>query len=107
MNPFGLPFVLFILKWSAGKSFKLRQLYYKLRQCVVTNYGSFIKLLQITAAFGVITNYSDTFLQIKAGITNYDVIRNYIVTEMRNTFQKHTLRCVFLICVLQIQLKTI
>ena len=24
---------------------------------VITNYGSFIKLLQITAAFGVITNY--------------------------------------------------
>ena len=64
MNPFGLPFVLFILKWSAGKSFKLRQLYYKLRQCVVTNYGSFIKLLQITAAFGIITNYSNALLQV-------------------------------------------
>ena len=65
MNPFGLPFVLFILKWPAGKSFKLRQLYYKLRQCVVTNYGSFIKLSQITAAFGVITNYSDNFYKLR------------------------------------------
>ena len=64
MNPFGLPFVLFILKWSAGKSFKLRQFIYKLRQCVVTNYGSFIKLLQITAAFGIITNYSNALLQV-------------------------------------------
>ena len=37
-------------------------------------------LLQITAAFGVITNYGNTLLQITAGITIYDVITNYILT---------------------------
>ena len=47
----------------------------------MTNYSSFIKLLQIAAAFGVITNYDNTFLQITAGITNYDVITNYVVTQ--------------------------
>ena len=91
MNPFGLPFVLFILKWSAGKSFKLRQLYYKLRQCVVTNYGSFIKLLQITAAFGAIANYGNTLLQITAGSTIYDVITNYVVTERTVTTKRRQL----------------
>ena len=39
-----------------------------------------MKLLQITAAFGVITNYGNTLLQITAGITIYDVITNYVVT---------------------------
>ena len=38
-----------------------------------------MKLLQISAAFGVITNYSNTSLQVTAGITNYDVITNYVV----------------------------
>ena len=42
--------------------YKLRQLYYKLRQCVITNNGSFIKLLQITAAFRVITNYDRYYI---------------------------------------------
>ena len=44
----------------------------------------------MTAAFGVITNYSNTLLQITAVITNYDVITNYVVTifnqETRITF---------------------
>ena len=61
--------------------YKLPWLYYKLRQNDMTNYSSFIKLLQIAAAFGVITNYDNTFLQITAGITNYDVITNYVVTQ--------------------------
>ena len=39
-----------------------------------------MKLLQIRAAFGVITNYGNTLLQITAGITIYDVITNYVVT---------------------------
>ena len=60
---------------------KLQQLYYNLRQWIITNYSSFVKLLQIAAAFGVITNYDNTFLQITAGITNYDVITNYVVTQ--------------------------
>ena len=60
--------------------------YYKLRQCVITNYGSFITnygkmLLQITAAFCVITNYGNTLLQITAGIAIYGVITNYVVTR--------------------------
>ena len=37
--------------------YKLRQLYCKLRQCFISNYDNFIKLLQITAAFGVITTH--------------------------------------------------
>ena len=59
-----------LLKITAKCYYKLRQFYYKLRQCVITNYGSFIKLLQITA------------LQIMAGITIYDVITNYVVTPV-------------------------
>ena len=55
---------------------------FQIRQCVITNYGSFIKLLQITATFGVITNYGNTLLQIIAGITIYDVITNYVVTPV-------------------------
>ena len=70
-----------LLKITAKCYYKLRQLYYKLRQCVITNYGSFIKLLQITATFGVITNYGNTLLQIMAGITIYDVITNYVVNQ--------------------------
>ena len=58
-----------LLKITAKCYYKLRQFYYKLRQCVITNYGSFIKLLQIT-------------LQIMAGITIYDVITNYVVTPV-------------------------
>ena len=73
--------------------------YYKLRQKFITNYGTFItnygkKLLQITAAlifvkFKIITNYVKFYyilrqllvlLQITAGITNCDVIANYLVT---------------------------
>ena len=62
---------------------KLKQLYYKLRQGVITNYGSFIKLLQITAAFGVITNYGNILLHITAGIKNYN-ITNHVVTVSKN-----------------------
>ena len=69
-----------LLKITTVCYYKLRELYYKLRQQVITNYGSFMKLLQIAAAFGVITNYNNTSLQITAGITNYDVITNYVVT---------------------------
>ena len=71
-----------LLQIIAKCYYKLRQLYCKLRQCVITNYGSFIKLLQITAAFGVITNYGNILLQITAGITNYDVITNYVVSYL-------------------------
>ena len=71
--------------------YKLRQLYYKLRQYVVTNYGSFIKLLQITAAFGAIANYGNTLLQITAGSTIYDVITNYVVTERTVTTKRRQL----------------
>ena len=39
-----------------------------------------MKLLQITAAFGVIANYGNTLLQITACITNCDVITNYAAT---------------------------
>ena len=70
-------------------------------------YGSFIKLLQITAAFGVITNYGNNVLQIRAsitnygnnvlqittGITNYDVLTNYVVTTL--TVNSHTLLLLF------------
>ena len=38
--------------------------YCKLRQCVITNFGNLIKILQITAPFGVIKNYDNTLLQI-------------------------------------------
>ena len=56
---------------------KLQQLYYKLRQKIITNYGSsyFCKirnyyklcqvLLQITAAFSVITNYSKFYYKLR------------------------------------------
>ena len=64
----------------AKQYYKLRQLYYKLRQCVITNYGSFFKLLQITVAFGVITKLRHHIITNYAGITNYDVITNYVVT---------------------------
>ena len=55
-----------LLQITAKCYFKLRQLYYILRQCVITNCGSFIKLLQIMT-----------------GITNYDVISNYVVTRRK------------------------
>ena len=61
-----------LLQITAKCYYKLRQLYCKLRQRVITNYSSFIKFLEITAAFGVITNYG--------GITICDVITNYVVT---------------------------
>ena len=41
----------------------------------------YYKSLQITAVFGVITNYDNTLLKITAGITNYEVITNYVVTS--------------------------
>ena len=59
-----------LLQIKAKCYHKLRQLYYKLRQCV----------LQITAASGIITNSGNTLLQITVGITNYDIITNYVVT---------------------------
>ena len=66
--------------------YKLRYLYYKLRRNVITNYCSFITnydnlLLQITATLGVITHYGSILLQITAGITNCDIITNYVVTD--------------------------
>ena len=70
-----------LLQITAKYLYNLRHLYYKLRQYVITNYYSFIKLLQITAAFGVIINYGNTLLQITADITNYDVITNYVLLE--------------------------
>ena len=75
-----------LLKITAKRYYKLRQLYYKLRQCVITDYSSFIKFLQITAAFGIITNYGNTLLQITAGIAIYDVITNYVVTATEAIF---------------------
>ena len=54
-----------LLQITTVRYYKLRCFYYKLRQNVITNYGSFIKLLQITAAFRVITNYRQHI------ITNY------------------------------------
>ena len=75
-----------LLKITAKRYYKLQQLYYKLRQCVITNYSSFIKFLQITAAFGAITNYGNTLLQVTAGITIYDVITNYVVTATEAIF---------------------
>ena len=69
-----------LLQITTVRYYKLGQLYYKLWQCVIANYGNFIKLLQIMAAFGVITNYGNTLLQITAGITIYDVITNLVVT---------------------------
>ena len=45
--------------------YKLRQLYSKLRQYVITNYGSFIKLLQITAAFGAITIMATHYYKLR------------------------------------------
>ena len=47
--------------------FKLRQLYQ-----IITNYGSF-------------WCYYNTLLQITAGITNYDVITNYVVTAFSSS----------------------
>ena len=66
---------------TANHYYKLRQLYYKLPQCVITNYGNFAKILQITAAFRAITNYGNALLQITAGIAIYGVITNYVVTR--------------------------
>ena len=70
-----------LLQIMAKCNYKLWQLYYKLRQWLITNYSSVIIVLQIAAAFGVITNHDNTLLQIKAGITNYDIITNYVVTD--------------------------
>ena len=83
-----------------NRNYKLLQNYYKLQQKVITNSRlKFItnyckKLWQITAAlifvkFKIITNYVKFYyilrqllvlLQITAGITNCDVIANYLVT---------------------------
>ena len=83
-----------------NRNYKLLQNYYKLQQKVITNSRlKFItnyckKLRQITAAlifvkFKIITNYVKFYyilrqllvlLQITAGITNCDVIANYLVT---------------------------
>ena len=63
---------------------KLQQLYYKLRQKIITNYSS-----SYFAKFKIITNYVKFYyklqqllvlLQITAGIKNHNVITNYIVT---------------------------
>ena len=40
------------------------QIYYEILQNAITNYDSFIKLLQVLAAFGVVTNYDNALLQI-------------------------------------------
>ena len=63
--------------------------YYKLRQNVITNYGNFITnygnvLLQITAALSNYYKLRQLFglLQITAGITFYGVITNYVVTHI-------------------------
>ena len=69
-----------MLQITAKFYYKLQQFYYKLRQCAITSYGSFIKSFKITAVFGVNTNYGNTLLQIAAGITNYDVVTNCVVT---------------------------
>ena len=69
-----------LLQITTVSYYRLWQLYCKLRQNVITNYGSFIKLLQITATFVVIKNYDNTLLQIMASITNCDVITNYVIT---------------------------
>ena len=82
-----------LLQITVVSYYKLRQIYYKLRQSVILNYGSFItnydnvlldgsfvKLLQITAAFGVITSYGNILLQITACVTQYGVITHYVVT---------------------------
>ena len=77
-----------LLQITTVRYYKLWQLYYKLRQNMITNYGSFITnydnvLLQITAA---LLNYCKlqqllVLLQITAGITIYDFITNYIITN--------------------------
>ena len=68
------------------------KIYFKLRQKIITNYGNFCfwriqKLLQTTSSF--ITNSSsfkchyelrEILLEVAAGIANYDVITNYVVT---------------------------
>ena len=74
-----------LLQITAKCYYKLRQLYSKWRQCFITNYGSFIKLLKVTAAFDVIINYGNTLLQITAGITIYDVVTNYVVTAISSS----------------------
>ena len=95
-------------------NYKLLQDYYKLRQKFITNYSSFItnyckKILQITTAlifvkFKIITNYIKFYyilrqllvlLQItanfiRAGITNCNVITNYVVTLVSNNSQYST-----------------
>ena len=76
----------------------MAKIYYKLRQKVITNYGSsyFWKiqnyyklsqiLLHITAAFSVITNCGKFNYKLQAGITNYDAITNYVVTTPNSCF---------------------
>ena len=46
---------------------KLRQIYYKLQQNIITNYGSFI------------TNYDNVLLQITAALSNYYKLRQHLV----------------------------
>ena len=93
-------------------SYKLRQVYYKLSQWVITNCGKYLvqittknycklrqllflqnsKLLQFTASFvtnyiavfSFITNYGK-FITNSPSITNYHVITNCVVTEFNKS----------------------
>ena len=56
-----------LLQITTVRYYKLRQLYYKLRQNVVKNYGSFI------------TNYENVLLQITAALSNYYKLRQLLV----------------------------
>ena len=93
-----------LLQITAKHYYKLRQLYYKLRQCVITNYGKM--LLQITAAllqittmcyyklrqlYQIITNYGSSWFCYKLRqliITNYGRyynLRRYYKLRRRNS----------------------
>ena len=69
-----------LLHITAKCYYKLWQLYYKLQQRVITNYPSFIKILQITAAFGVIKYYGKTITTY----SRYYILQRYY-TLRRNT----------------------
>ena len=69
--------------------YKLRQIYFKLKENIITNYDS--TLLQITIAFcrlrqnvstnygSFITNYDNVLLQITAALSNYYKLRQLLV----------------------------
>ena len=71
-----------LLQITTVRYYKLRQLYYKLRQNVITNYGSFI------------TNYDNVLLQITAALSSYYKLRQLFVLLQITATHYYKLRLV-------------